>query len=62
MIAQGLGVVNHTAEDSYILLKWYVNFNYTVRSQRYILYFIGHPVKYYEVIRTTGNKLLKIFD
>lgn len=23
MIAQGMGVVNDTAEDSYILLKWY---------------------------------------
>ena len=32
MITQGLGVVNHAAKDSYILLKWYVNFNYTVRS------------------------------
>lgn len=32
MIAQGMGVVNDTAEDSYILLKWYVNFNYIVRS------------------------------
>ena len=27
MIAQGMGVVNDTAEDSYILLKWYINFN-----------------------------------
>lgn len=32
MIAQGMGVVNDTAEDSYILLKWYINFNYIVRN------------------------------